>query len=71
MNAPVDALAELRALVPGANLPLSNLIRTMMATADHGGGAAALDPSAASPPPGSTHAPADGRARTSPGRLSI
>jgi len=45
MNAPVDALAELRALVPGANLPLSNLIRTMMTTADHGGGAAALDAS--------------------------
>ena len=64
MNAPVDALAELHALVPGAILPLSNLIRTMIATVDHGGGAAALGPSAASPPPGSTHAPADGRART-------
>jgi len=69
-NAQVDALAEVRALVPGAILPLSNLIRVMMAKADHGGGAAAMDPFAAPPPTGSAPALADGRARTSSGRFA-
>ena len=41
----------------------------MMATADHGGGTAAMGPSAA-PPPGSAPALADGRARTSSGRFA-
>ena len=69
-NAPVDALAEVCALVPGAIPPLSNLIRAMMATADHGGGAAVMGPSAASPAPGSAPALVDGRARTSSGRFA-
>ena len=46
----MDALAEVRALVPGAAPPLSNLIRAMLITADHGGGAAAMGPSAVPPP---------------------
>ena len=66
-NAPVDVLAEVRALVPGAVPHLSNLIRAMMATADHGGGAAAMGLSAAPPPPDLAPALANGRARTSPG----
>ena len=57
-------------MVTGAIFPLSNLIRAMMAAADHGGGAAVMGPSAASPPPGSAPALADGRARTSPGRFA-
>jgi len=36
-SAVVDVLAEVRALVPGAIPHLSNLIRTMMPTANHGG----------------------------------
>ena len=67
-SAPMDALAELRALVPGAAPPLSALIRAII-TADHGGGAAAMDPSTA-PPPGLAPALADGRARTSSGRFA-
>jgi len=69
-NAPVDVLAEVRALVPGAVPHLSKLNRAMIATADHGGGAAALGPSAAPPPPGSSPALADGPARDSSGRYA-
>ena len=60
----MDVLAEVRALVPGAVPHLSNLIRTMIAKADHGGGAAALGPFAAPPPPGSSPALADSGDRT-------
>ena len=62
---------------PAPPPPLSNLIRAMMATADHGGSKVALGPSAAPPPPGSSPpgsspALADGgghsdRTRDSPG----
>ena len=57
----MDALAELRALVPGAAHPLSTLIRAII-TAYHGGGAEVMAPSAVPPPGSRTAGPAPRRA---------